>query len=190
MINCKRQRKSIRLPEYDYSKNGWYFVTICSQNRELYFKNNNVKQIIDNQWQKLKNKFDYIDLDEYVIMPNHLHGIVIITHRCCRGGVSTPICKGEVTSPLQNGVISPLQKPTLGQIIAYFKYQSTKYINIVLKNPPGQQLWQRNYYEHIIRNEKSLQQIREYIQLNPSKWEEDKNNPKNFEINYVKTNPA
>lgn len=71
-------RRSIRLPEYDYASCGWYFMTICAQDRELIFENNNVKQMIENIWVKLPTKFDNIDLDEYIIMPNHLHRIIVI----------------------------------------------------------------------------------------------------------------
>ncbi len=73
-----------------------------------------------------------------------------------------------------------LEKHTLGQIIAYFKYKTTKEINVFLNNEPGQKLWQRNYYEHIIRNQKSLEETRKYIRLNPDIWDRDRNNPKNI----------
>jgi len=82
--------------------------------------------------------------------------------------------RGGVTPPLQD----KSNKPTLGQIIAYYKYQTTKQINKI-KNTPGNPIWQRNYYEHIIRNEKSLNQIRDYIVSNPLTWSKDRNNPKN-----------
>lgn len=72
------QRRSIRLPKYDYSSQGLYYITICTQNRELYFDRDDVKQMIDTQWLELKNKYPNIDLDEYVIMPNHIHGIIVI----------------------------------------------------------------------------------------------------------------
>ena len=190
----KFHRHSLRLPDYNYTSQGLYYVTICTQNRELFFENNNVKQMIDNRWQELKNKFPDIDLDKYVIMPNHLHGIIVInnTNRC-RGEVSSPyinkltsnnIKGGETTiDNFEGGETSPLQqreKYALGQIIGYFKYQSTKEINKFLKNEPGQKLWQRNYFEHIIRNEQSLNKIRQYIKNNPSNWETDRNNPKNW----------
>ena len=80
------KRKSIRLPEYDYSQFGYYFITICTQDREMYFANNNIKQMIDNKWQELKNKFLNINLNEYAIMPNHFHGIIVINNDdICRG---------------------------------------------------------------------------------------------------------
>ena len=80
------QRRSIRLPKYDYSSQGLYYITICTQNRELYFDRDDVKQIIDTQWLELKNKYPNIDLDEYIVMPNHIHGIIVINDiGRCRG---------------------------------------------------------------------------------------------------------
>ncbi|MBU3942398.1 transposase [Patescibacteria group bacterium] len=179
----KFHRQSIRLRNYDYASQGLYYVTLCSQNRELYFENNDIKQMIDNQWQELKNKFPNIDLDKYVIMPNHIHGIIVITNNVnndCRGEVFSP--PNITSNKLEGGMTPPLQrkKPTLGQMIAYFKYQSTKQINDFLKNPLDQKLWQRNYYEHVIRNQKSLDDIRKYIRINPLNWDRDRNNPKNW----------
>ena len=177
------KRRSIRLPEYDYSQSGYYYVTICTKERELYFNKDEVKQIIRQHWLEIPEHFKNVELDEYIVMPNHIHGIVVI--RNCRGEVSSPVnttpvnttfnkSTGAETAPLQRG------KYALGQIIAYFKYRSTKYINNVFKNQSGQPLWQRNYYEHIIRNEQSLHKIRQYIRNNPFNWERDRNNPKNW----------
>lgn len=165
----KHHRKSISIPGYDYSQNGHYFVTICVQNKECIFGKindgkmilNDIGKIIDLYWNKSLNHFKNIELDKYQIMPNHMHGIIVINNI----GSS----RGEVISPLQ---ISE-QCPTLGKIIAYFKYQSTKHINQIRKIP-GIKLWQRNYYEHVIRNENDLYRIRQYIEDNPLKWENDK----------------
>ena len=100
--------------------------------------------------------------DEFVIMPNHLHGIIVICE-CDNHG------RGEVTSPLH--------KQTLGKIVAYFKYQSTKLIN-KMQGTPGKRFWQRNYYDRIIRDEKELNNIQDYILNNPIKWWCDEENPK------------
>ncbi len=119
-------------------------------------------------WNDLPQRFATIELDEFVIMPNHIHGIIVICDKPnvnCRGGVAPP--QGEETSPLQ--------KPALGKIIAYFKYQTTKQINQI-HGTPGNRIWQRNYYDHIIRSEKSLAKIREYIINNPLQWELDSEN--------------
>jgi putative transposase len=114
-------RKSIRLKEYDYSYPGEYFVTICTKGKECMYGSianrkmdlNEKGGIVDRCWRGIPENFPCVDLDEYIIMPNHFHGIIIINENNC--------CRGEVTSPLH--------KPTLGSIIAYFKYQSTKLIN-------------------------------------------------------------
>lgn len=118
----------------------------------------------------LKDKYKGIGLDYYVVMPNHIHLIVIIEGR---GGVSPP--QIEHGNPKGRGI----RAPTLGQIIGYFKYLTTKKIN-QLNETPGARFWQRNYYEHIVRGEQELQQIREYIQTNPLRWEVDRENPVNY----------
>ncbi len=137
---------------------------------------------------KLPEHFNEIELDSHILMPNHFHGIIFIND-VRRGEVSSPQLKdendtrrGEVLSPQligerdelkKGGGTPPLRKKiTLGQIVAYFKYQTTKSINNKYKLSPGR-IWQRNYYEHIIRNDKDLNRIRTYIFENPAKWEFD-----------------
>lgn len=147
-------RKSIRLQNYDYTQEGLYFVTICTQNRECIFgeivnekiKLNYVGKIIESVWQSLSNRFP-VKLDTFQIMPNHIHMIIELTGGSMGG--SRPA-------------------PTLGMIIGFLKSESSKRI--------GHPIWQRNYYEHIIRNETELNKIREYIQTNPQRWERDRNN--------------
>lgn len=165
------KRKSIRLQYFDYSTSGAYFVTMCIKNMECVLGNivhgetvlSCVGEIVYKYWNELPIYFDNVSLDEYVFMPNHMHGIVIIEneygdHNRCKGGVTPP----QRTTPQR--------KPTLGQIVAYFKYQSTKTINKI-HNTPCKPFWQRNYYEHIIRNDTDLNRIRKYIINNPSKWQ-------------------
>ena len=176
-------RRSIRLRNYDYSQAGAYFVTICCQDRQCYFgriKNRKIElsifgHIIKMNWENIPGHFKNVILDEYVIMPNHMHGIIIINgHRfnIGRGEVTSPLPMPQSPLPMPRSLLpmpqsSPwLKKPTLGQIIAYFKYQSTKQVNR-LRNSPGTKLWQRNYYEHIIRNELEINRIRKYIFKNP-----------------------
>lgn len=125
--------------------------------------------------------FTNVEMDTFVVMPNHIHGILVI-HDCTDTTThfTTSIHngrRGEVTSPTQKGAATaPLQKHTLGQVIAYFKYQTTKSINQIHKTP-GTRLWQRNYYEHVIRNENDLNEIRQYVLDNPVKWDMDEENP-------------
>ena len=153
-------RKKTRLSGYDYHDEGLYFVTICAQERENLFGDvidgsmvlNDVGKMIENMWEKLPAKFPHLNLDEYVVMPDHFHGIIVV-----------------------NGREDPA--PTLGQIIAYLKYQTTKQYNFVgagSSRPQIKKIWQRNYYEHIIRDENDLDRIRYYIEQNPANWGKDK----------------
>jgi len=163
------QRCSVRLKGYDYSQGGYYFVTICTQNRRPLFgeiKNdvmilNDAGKMVDRQWNGLAGRFKNIQLDEYIVMPNHFHGIIIIVANIRAG-----------TRP------APTPLPTFGDMVGAFKsITSHEYINGVKQNhwkPFDGKLWQRNYYEQIIRNETSLQRIREYIINNPRQWQHDK----------------
>jgi putative transposase len=169
------RRNTNRIPQHNYSAPGYYFITICTKNRlELFgtVKNgqivlNDLGNMVNTWWQKTFEKYQNLLNDVYIIMPNHIHGIINIVG----AGSSRP---GNNTNNKFNRRGD--RAPTIGQIIAYFKYQSTKQINI-LRNTPGLKIWQRNYYDHIIRNEKSLQKIREYIINNPTTWDKDIENP-------------
>lgn len=164
-------RRSIRLKEYDYSTPNAYFVTICAFQKQYLFgeiengemKLNNDSRIVQEQWNELPQKFPGIKLDEFVIMPNHVHGIVWITDK----NDSIPV--GAIHElPLRRRMIIPM-------VIGYFKMNTAKSIN-TLRQLPGIAVWQRNYYEHVIRNEHDLIRIREYIQNNPLKWTIDPEN--------------
>jgi putative transposase len=162
--NKKPQRKSNRLKDYDYSLPGAYFVTICTQNKIYLFGNiintmlqlNDAGKMINRWWQELNNKFDDVKTDEYVVMPNHFHGIIIITES---------IRETHIGVPLQNAM-------------QWFKTMTTnEYIRNVKQSgwtPFVGKLWQRSYYDHISRNEGELNLIRQYIIDNPSDWSKDK----------------
>jgi len=162
-------RRSIRVKGFDYSQDGAYYVTICTHRRECTLgsvKGNAVQltelgRAAEESWQDLPVRYPHLTLDALVVMPNHVHVILVIDGTECRGGGATP--------PLQSD-------PTLGQIVGYTKYQSTKRIN-ERRGTPGERVWQRNYYEHIIRNDADLRRIREYIASNPLGWSEDPENP-------------
>ena len=164
-------RHSIRLPEYDYSQDGWYYRTLCVLgNKCLFgkFADGRIQlyqygRIVDNCWKWLAQQYSYVHLDEYVVMPNHLHGIIIIRRNCG---------DGSRTAPTEN---MPKYKP-LSRLVGVFKTVSTKQVNIIRKIP-GRKLWQRNYYEHIIRNEEELNHIRRYITENPVNWRTDEETP-------------
>jgi len=173
-------RRSIRLQEYDYSKTGIYYVTLYAQNRELLFEDNNIKNVIEKHWLNIPENFKNIELDRWVVMPNHLHGIIVIV-----GAIHESPARENIIYNDNERAIRELPLPEnrrkmlLPRIIGKFKMNSSKEINILL-NRSGQKLWQRNYYEHIIRNQKSLDKIRAYIKNNPGNWDKDRNNPKNW----------
>ena len=177
-ISEKHHRSNIRLKDYDYSKAGIYFITICTKNLKCIFGDvvkgkmrlNEHGKILNKFWHKIPDHFAKAESDMLSVMPNHIHGTIMITDEC-RGGVTPPKSRDEETSPLQ--------KRSLGQIVAYFKYQTTRSINQIRKTH-GIPVWQRNYYDHIIRNGKELNQVRKYIMENPLKWELDKENPNNL----------
>ena len=164
----KHHRRSIRLPNYDYSQPGAYFVTIVTWHRECLFgavvngevKLNRYGEIAAETWQWLERQYPYIKLGAWIVMPNHFHGILII-HDDRRGG--------SRTAP------TPTQRKPLGRLIGAFKTVSTKHINL-LRNTIGSIVWQRNYYEHIIRNERDLQNKTAYIEANPLLWDKDDEN--------------
>lgn len=178
-------RTSIRLKGFDYSQNGSYFVTICVQNRKNRLgeiKNgvmyvNDAGKMVDKWWTKLFEKFPEIIIDEYVIMPNHFHAIIHSVGAIpCNRPVTFPNQGENTVSPLQGWGISNTYNG-LGRYISWFKQMSTnEYIRNVRQNnwdPFDRRIWQRNYYEHVIRNEENLYNIREYIRTNPKNWEKD-----------------
>ncbi len=168
----KHHRRSIRLKGFDYSRSAIYFVTICVQNRECLFGAiaqeietesvkarillNDAGKMVSEEWLTLPSRFPTITLDEFVVMPNHFHGIIYLAP-------------------------NPAVNPTLGQIIATFKSIVTHHYIIGVKTQDWktfhQKLWQRNYYEHIVRNDSALQNIQQYIQNNPLTWQTDSLHP-------------
>lgn len=183
-------RQSIRLKNYNYSNPGAYFVTICVKSSEhlLSKKENNntiltpIGKIVHNAWVGLNQRYPFITLDEFVIMPDHIHGIIFIHDQNdfhCRGGACSAQSVKSHNAQLSRQHPAQLSKTypaksiksintQLPQIICAFKSISTIAINRLL-NQSKIQIWQRNYYEHIIRNENELNNIREYIINNPKK---------------------
>lgn len=168
----KHHRRSIRLQGYDYSQPGGYFITICTHNRKCLFGDvvngemilNAFGDIVKNCWLEIPEHFPHVGLDEYVIMPDHVHGIIIIKNNV---GVQN-------FEPPQNQYQKIIPK-SIGSIIRGFKIGVTKWFR---QNTDIYIVWQRNYYEHIVRNEYELNKIRTYIINNPKNWEFDKNYPK------------
>jgi REP element-mobilizing transposase RayT len=161
----KHHRRSIRLKGFDYATPGAYFVTICTHERVCILGHtesdvmvlSEYGQLVERCWHLLPHHFLNVQLDVFVVMPNHMHGVIVAIE--CRYDRIKPACVGA-GSP--RPYVSNPTKPTLGQMVAYFKYQSTKAINR-MRATPGVPVWQRNYYEHIIRNEDELNHIRDYI---------------------------
>jgi len=171
-------RRSIRLQEYDYFQSGAYFVTICTYKRQMLFADIRIKKIVEEEWLNTGLVRPNVIIDEFVVMPNHLHGIIVIQNHI--DTVSTKVKlgssrRGELHLP--NKFKSPSQ--TIGAVIRGFKASSYRKI-IATLNMSDMLIWQRNYYEHIIRNEVDLSEKRKYIIDNPAKWNEDEyysNNP-------------
>jgi putative transposase len=179
----RRSRQTIRLKGYDYSLPGKYFITICTLNREcllgeIHDRKMTVSpagEIVRREWLHTPIVREEIEWDTFVIMPNHLHGIISIRTR--RGDpAGRPAYQSITNRPFQQN-IPTLKSNTIGAIVGQFKSNATK--NIRESACPGF-FWQRNYYEHIIRNESELRQIRRYILANPDNWIEDQDNPLNF----------
>ena len=176
------QRKSIRLKGYDYSQAGLYFITICTQNHLCLFgeiengemKINGAGQMIRKWWDELNHKYLNIELHEQIIMPNHFHGIIQIVPV----GADLCACPLRVCHDADEHIAGEHIGSPLQAMIQWLKTMTTnEYIRGVKNNDwPrfNKKLWQRNYYEHIIRDENSYLKISEYIKTNPMKWQEDK----------------
>jgi len=180
-------RQSIRLKDYDYAQAGAYFVTICTQGRECLFgeiKNgemelNGYGEVVKSEWLKTPKMRPNVTLDEWVIMPNHMHSIINIYDG--RGTLPRARAEGMGNQGTQQRAptVEQFGKPvsnSMPTIVRMFKSTTTKKIN-EMRGLPHSPVWQRNYYEHIIRNEKSLDKIREYIIDNPLRWKFDRDNP-------------
>jgi REP element-mobilizing transposase RayT len=180
----KHHRRSIRLKGYDYHNAGAYFVTICTQNRACVLDDPIVKGIINTVWLALPAWFPTIDLDEFVIMPNHIHFVIWL-------GVGTSLADVQNADVQDRGKPRSYQipkpekintTPALGDVVGAFKSLVFKvYLDWIKIHDPSRQakFWQRNYYEHIVRNEQELNAIRQYIIDNPKNWRMDRDNIEN-----------
>ena len=175
----KYRIQSMRLKEYDYAQCGGYFITICAKNREHYFGKIQNGKMITNElgknveffWRQIEELHDFIILDEFIIMPNHIHGILFITSV---GARQWRVPTGTTAIKPQFG---KLPKKSISSVVNHFKGAAKKWAN---GNNNKFFAWQANFYDHIIRNEKSLDKIRKYIRDNPLRWELDRNNPENL----------
>ena len=158
------QRRSLRLPNYDYTDAGGYFITICTKGRrsllgrisdgQMHLNDNG--RMLESVWNGLPERFPDLILDAHIVMPNHFHGILIVHWH----GLSAP--KDSL--------------PTLGDMVGALKSLTSRQYVMGQPQRVGS-LWQDNYYEHIVRNDAELDRIRKYIAENPLKWEFDRENP-------------
>ena len=173
-----RGRKKLRLDNFDYASDGYYFITICTcQNRNMFcnvgagpcagpiigpvLSLNKIGLMVKSIWSEIPNYYPHIDIDEFVIMPNHMHGIIVISnrHRRPQGG-------------------APTKYLSLCDVIHRFKsLTTTRYRQLT---HISRKLWQRSFYDHVVRSEKSLDEIRKYIQGNPVQWERNEERPENL----------
>lgn len=191
------QRKSTHLRDYDYSNPGYYFVTICTHNKRCLFgdivkdvmrMNETRSLVVDDCWRAIPSYFANVALDQFVVMPNHLHGIAQIVS--AGSGFQEGAMNRAPTMQMESGVpkvrgdalpvgaqfIAPSgMSATLGKIVRAFKARCSVALrkDLVVTLP----IWQRNYYDYVIRSEASLQAIREYIVNNPRQWALDRENP-------------
>ena len=167
------RRRSLRLPRFDYTQQGAYFVTVCTRNRACLFGEilngemqlNDIGRVAHRTWEEISTHFPQVERDAWVVMPNHVHGIIVIVG---------PPAGATHASPLQRPSGPP--KRSIGAIVGSYKSAVSKRIN-TMRGTPGVSVWQRNYYEHVIRTESALHRIRHYITDNPARWSEDPENP-------------
>lgn len=170
-------RRSTRLQGYDYSQSGAYFVTLCTHERLHLFGQvvdeamvlSAIGTIVEAEWLQTAVIRPSVILDMFVVMPNHMHGILVITDHGTTVGATRRVAQQPNIPSLQSNT---LRASGLGAIIGQFKSVVTKRVNRLL-NPPDHPLWQRNYHDHIIRSEADLNRIREYVLYNPARWQQD-----------------
>ena len=172
MQSLQHRPKILCLPGYDYSQQGADFVTVATNQRQRLFGDvfdgeirvNAYGQITVQCWNDLVHHYSHVRRDEFVVMPNHVHGILVLNH----------VEAGLKPAPTQP--IRPYKRHGLPEIVRAFKTFSARRIN-ALRSSPGIHVWQLNYYEHVIRSEAELADTREYIQNNSLQWELDMENP-------------
>jgi len=174
LVTQPRRRHTIRLDGYDYAQEGAYFITVCTQRMMCLFgeivegemRINRRGEIVMECWQAIPNHFPQVELDAFVVMPNHIHGILVINVGATHGS--------PLRGPSQLHKSSGPNRGSIGAILAQFKAAVSRRIAIELGES---NLWQRNYYDRIIRDEVEWGNIRAYIETNPLRWAEDENNP-------------
>ncbi len=159
----RHHRHSIRLPGYDYRAPGTYFVTVVAADRDCLLVEPACRSVVERCWRAIPRHLARTRLDLWVVMPNHMHGIIVIDS-------PLPPERGDAEQTRRLG------RQSLGAIVGNFKSVTARRINRI-RRTPGVPVWQRNYYERVVRNDRELQRIREYIALNPARWALDRENP-------------
>jgi putative transposase len=182
-----RHRHSLRLKGYDYTRAGAYFVTVCTQDKTCLFGDvldgcmclNDAGRMLAVLWNDIPARFADVELDTFVVMPNHVHGIIVLPVAADRAATRAAPTAGKAV-PNDAGAAFVVA-PALSDVVAAFKSATTvHYIRgVKTKARPAfrQRLWQRNYYERVVRDEKELDRIRRYIDENPARWALDDENP-------------
>ena len=178
-----KERRSVRLKGYDYAQGGAYFLTVCTQRRETLFgliedgkiRLNAAGRMVEDAWARLPDRFSNLSLDSFTVMPNHIHGILLLTD-------DWPDEVPGEGDDLPRGTM----EGSIGRIMQAFKSIAThQYCDGVKTHSwpafPGK-LWQRNFYEHVVRDNDDLNRLRDYISQNPEHWNDDENNPINRDV--------
>ncbi len=173
-----KNRNSIRLSDIDYSAPGSYFITICSQKKKCIFGDikdeelllNKCGKIARDYWLEIPEHFNRAEIDEFIVMPNHVHGIINLVDNAGAGHPSALKLRWTGVQP-NNNKYQKIIPGSIGSIIRSYKSAVTKWIH---ENTDIIDVWQRNYYEHIIQNEDELYRIRKYINYNPLSWQIEK----------------
>lgn len=177
---AKNRRRFMRLKGFDYTRQGAYFITICTKERACLFgevvdgvmRLNDAGHIVEHCWRTIPDHCIHAQLDAFVVMPNHVHGIVVLVGSGAVGATHASPLPDLASSGRSRGP----RRQSIASIIGSFKSAVTKRINDIRKTA-GALVWQRNYYEHVIRNEESFNRIRQYILDNPLRWAFDRENP-------------
>ncbi len=178
--NYQHRRRPARLREYDYSAPGAYFVTVCTEGKRRIFgeitdgqmRLNEAGRMVQEVWEQLPRRYPNVELDSFVVMPNHVHGILCITVGAIH---ELPLRELPTHEQLETHLNIKRRNMLLPKVIGFFKMNSAKMVNR-MRQTPGQPVWQRGYYEHIVRRTDRMSRIREYILNNPLRWELDREN--------------
>ena len=165
----RHKRRSLRLKHYDYASEGAYFVTICTKDRTLFFERDEIRSIAERCWVEIPDHFPNVELDTWVVMPNHIHGIIVIAKKGVQ--LNAPTTRGDT-----DGAFSAMSPPrhTLAVVVRTYKAAVTTFCRRSGIDEFG---WQRSYYDRVIRNLHELDRARRYISNNPLQWDLDEHNP-------------